>query len=156
MKLRLIVVGRDRNEPICDQAAEYIGRIGRYYPAELVELKEEPAKASTPVDRVRKMEAERLRKAIGESDHLVALDEHGKELSSIDIARRIERYGNEGKQAVSFVIGGPNGLDPQFLREAKEIWSLSKMTLPHRIARLILAEQLYRACTIIRGEPYHK
>jgi 23S rRNA (pseudouridine1915-N3)-methyltransferase len=156
VKLRLVVVGKDKNEPIVDASGEYLARLSRYFPAELVEVKEEPARASTPIARVRAVEAERIQKALGKDDWVIALDEHGKEIGSVDLAKKLERFANEGKQAVSFVIGGPNGLDPDFTKRAREIWSLSKLTLPHRIARLIVCEQLYRAATILRKEPYHK
>lgn len=156
MKLRLIVVGRDRAEPILDAAQVYLERLRRHFPVELVEVKEEPARGSTPIARIRSSEAERLRKALGADDHLVALDERGRALSSVELAERVGRWANEGKQVVSFVIGGPNGLDPGLVASARETWSLSRLTLPHRIARLIFAEQLYRAATILRGEPYHK
>jgi 23S rRNA (pseudouridine1915-N3)-methyltransferase len=155
VKLRLVVVGRDKNDPIVDKAGEFLDRLARYFPLELVEVKEEPARASTPIARVKAVEAERIQKAIGAGDWVIALDERGKEVTSIDLAKKLERFASEGK-TVTFVIGGPNGLDPDFAKRAREVWSLSKLTLPHRIARLIVAEQLYRAATIIRGEPYHK
>jgi 23S rRNA (pseudouridine1915-N3)-methyltransferase len=157
VRLRLIIVGKDKNEPIIEAANVYVERIARYFPIDVVELKEEPAKTSTPVARVRAVEAERIEKALSEGEHSVALDERGKELSSVDLSNRLKKWANEGRSSVAFIIGGPNGLDPEFVsKRAKETWSLSRMTLPHRIARLILAEQLYRACTIMRGEPYHK
>lgn len=156
MKLRLIAVGKDKNEPIVDAANEYLERVRRHFPVELVEVKEEPARSSTPIARVRAVEAERIERALNRDDWWIALDERGKEIGSIDLAKKLERFSNEGKQSVSFVIGGPNGLDPDFTKRAREIWSLSKLTLPHRIARLIVCEQLYRAVTIMRGEPYHK
>jgi 23S rRNA (pseudouridine1915-N3)-methyltransferase len=156
VKLRLIAVGRDKNDAIVAQAAEYMARLERYFPVETVEVKEEPAKASTPIARVRAVEAERIAKALGGDDYAIALDERGKEVGSVELAKKLERFAREGKKAVSFVIGGPNGLDPEFVQKTREVWSLSKLTLPHRIARLIVAEQLYRAATIMRGEPYHK
>lgn len=157
MRLRLIIVGKDKNEPIIEAAQVYVERIARYFPIDVVELKEEPAKASTPVARVKQVEAERIEKALADGEHAVALDERGKELTSIDLSNRLKKWANEGRSSVAFIIGGPNGLDQEFVQKrAKETWALSRMTLPHRIARLILAEQLYRACTIMRGEPYHK
>lgn len=156
MKLRIIVVGRDRNDPIVQAAGEYVERIRRYFPIEVVEVKEEPLRKTTPHDRVKRAEAERIQKALREGEHLILLDERGKQLSSEEVAQRIDRLARDGISAVAFVIGGPVGLDPDFLRSAQERWSLSKMTLPHRLARLMLSEQLYRACTILRGEPYHK
>jgi 23S rRNA (pseudouridine1915-N3)-methyltransferase len=156
VKLRLVVVGRDKRDPLCLAAGEYLERIAHHFPVELVEVKEEPARSSTPVDRVRAAEAERIRRAIGEGAFVIALDERGKELRSTEIADRLRRFSNDGRALVAFAIGGPEGLDPGFQKEANETWSLSKLTLPHRMARLVLAEQLYRACTILRGEPYHR
>ncbi|MCC7385892.1 MAG: 23S rRNA (pseudouridine(1915)-N(3))-methyltransferase RlmH [Deltaproteobacteria bacterium] len=156
MRLRIIAIGRDKRDPTCALASTYIERIAHYHAIELIELKEEPAKGSTPIDRVRAIEATRIREALGPSDHWVALDERGKDLRSEEVAQRLRALAESAVKVVSFVIGGPNGLDPALLSSARERWSLSKLTLPHRLARLVLAEQLYRACTILRGEPYHK
>ena len=156
MRLRLVVIGRDRRDPLCEAAASYLERVRRYFPVELVELKEEPARKSTPVDRVRSTEAERIKKAIKGTDVVVALDERGKTLTSPDVAARLARWAGEGRGSVDFVIGGPEGLDPALLSEVARRWSLSRLTLPHRMARLVLAEQLYRGCTIMKREPYHK
>lgn len=156
VKLRVIVVGRDRGEPLCEIADEYLGRLNRTYPTTLVEVKEEPARASSPVDRVRAIEAERLEKALLPGERVVALDERGKEHTSVELAQRLGRWADEGRSSVAFLIGGPNGLDPALVARADERWALSKLTLPHRLARVVLAEQLYRAATILRGEPYHK
>jgi 23S rRNA (pseudouridine1915-N3)-methyltransferase len=156
VKLRLIVVGRDKKDPMVVLANEYLDRIGHTFPITLVEIKEEPAREKTPVDRVRALEAERIKKALLPGEHLIALDERGKALSSREIADRLRAFSMEGRSQVAFVIGGPEGLDPALVKEAKESWSLSRLTLPHRLARLLLAEQIYRACTIIRGEPYHR
>lgn len=155
MKLRIVIVGKDRGDPLCAAADEYLGRLQHYHPVALVEVKEEPARASTPVDRVRQLEAERIQKTLAPGDVLIALDERGKQLTSPELAQKLSSWSLEGRSVV-LVIGGPNGLDPQLLASAKERWSLSKMTLPHRLARLVLCEQLYRAATILRGEPYHK
>jgi 23S rRNA (pseudouridine1915-N3)-methyltransferase len=156
VKLRVIAVGRDRRDPLVLAAGEYLERAGRYYPVELVELKEEPARGSVPVERVQQAEAERFERAIGDGDLVIALDERGRELDSVGLARRLEGWALEGRGGVAFLIGGANGLAPSVRARAHETWRLSRMTLPHRMARLVLAEQLYRACTIVRGEPYHR
>ncbi len=156
MKLRVIIVGKDKNDPIVAAADEYVARIQHYFPISVVEVKEEPAKGSTPIDRVRALEAERIRKALGDDAWWVALDERGKAPDSVEMSKKLGGWAGEGRGQVSLVIGGPNGLDPALVASAKERWSLSRLTLPHRIARLVLCEQLYRACTILRGEPYHK
>ncbi len=156
MKLRVIVVGRDRGDALCEVASDYLTRLGRVFPTTLVEVKEEPARASNPVDRVRAIEAERLEKALLPGERVVALDERGKEHTSVELAQRMSRWADEGRSSVAFLIGGPNGLDPALVAKADERWALSRLTLPHRMARVLLAEQLYRATTIMRGEPYHK
>lgn len=156
MKLKLVIVGRDKNDPLVEASMEYVGRVERYFPIEVVEVKEEPAKASTPVPRVRALEAERIRKVIGPDELVVALDERGRQHDSVELSNKLVRWANEGHKCITFVIGGPNGHDPEFVQNARESWALSRLTLPHRLARLILAEQLYRACTIMRKEPYHK
>lgn len=156
VKIQIVVVGKDRGDPLVEAADAYVERLARYYPATVTELREEPAKSSTPIERVRAVEAERIQKALPKDAYLIALDETGKELRSTEIAERISRWALEARPQLSFVIGGPNGLDRALLASAKERWALSRLTLPHRLARLVLAEQLYRAATIIRGEPYHR
>ena len=161
MKIRIVVVGRDKNEPICAAADEYVARLKHYVPTELIEVREEPLRKGQSVQRVKQQEAERLLKAMGfnkavkKLEHTVVLDVQGRLLSSEAMAQRMGEYQQFGN-TMNFVIGGPSGLSSEFIGMASERWSLSKLTLPHRIARLVLAEQLYRSCTILRGEPYHK
>jgi 23S rRNA (pseudouridine1915-N3)-methyltransferase len=88
-------------------------------------------------------------------DYLVALDEHGKEMTSDKLASFIQTRANESAKRVVFLIGGAYGLDAEVLKRADHSWSLSLLTFPHQLVRLILAEQIYRACTIIRNEKYH-
>ena len=156
MKLRLIVIGKDKNDPLCTVADGYLERLSHSFPCTLVELKEEPARASMPVDRVRALEAERIKKALLPGERVIALDERGKEQTSVELSKRLGTWAQEGRSAVALIIGGPNGLDPVLVASADERWALSKLTLPHRLARVLIAEQLYRAATILRGEPYHK
>jgi len=150
------LIGRDRNDPLCALAEDYASRICRYYPFEVTELKETPLKRDSNIDKLRASEAEKILKHIKPGEHLIALDENGKTINSVGLSKRIERWSFEGPAKVTFVIGGPVGLDRSFLANAHERWTLSAMTLPHRLARVVLVEQLYRACTILRGEPYHK
>ena len=150
------MVGRDRGDPIVDAADDYVQRLGRYGPTELVEVREEPLKKGRNVRDVQRVEAERLRKALGQDGLRVALDEHGRAHTSIRLAERLQRWLDDGVSTVSLFVGGPSGLHPEIVREAHETWALSSFTLPHRIARLIVCEQMYRAFTIVRGEPYHK
>ena len=156
MKFRFIVVGRHKNDPMVEASGEYLARIARYVPVELVEVKEASRGRAASVSRIRKLEVERVRAALSRDDRVVALDERGRALSSVVLSERLETWMQAGPRSVAFVVGGPVGLDPDFLRAADERWSLSALTLPHRLARLVLMEQVYRGLTILRGEPYHK
>ena len=146
MRLRLISVGKDRSGLFEPAVQEYAGRLKHYAKIELVELKAQSNRAS---------EAEKILERIDDSDLLVALDERGQLLSSVELSAWIGKAQQQARN-VSLVIGGDEGLDPSLVKKAALVLSLSKMTLPHRMARVVVAEQLYRAMTLLRGEPYHK
>ena len=154
--MRIVVVGRDRRDPLCLAADEYVERVKRYRPIEVVEVKEIPLTKHRDIAEVKREEAARLQERLQPGERVVALDERGKVRTSEEIAKHIERLELDAHRTLTFVIGGPSGLDPDFVQRADERWALSKLTLPHRLARLVLSEQLYRAMTILRGEPYHK
>lgn len=156
MKLRFIVVGRDRNDPLVQVSNDYLQRLQHYLPTELVEVKEESRSKNAPDARVKLKEAERIRQALEPSDTVIVLDEHGKHHTSVKLAKKFDGWMQDGLSRVSFVIGGPSGLDPDLIKHAQERWALSTFTLPHRLARVVLFEQVYRAFTIVRGEPYHR
>jgi 23S rRNA (pseudouridine1915-N3)-methyltransferase len=141
VKFRIVAVGRVKSGPEKDLVDEYMGRIKRYCACELVELKNNDGERM-------------LREASGAT--LIALDAAGEAPDSRGFARLIERYASQGKGVIAFVIGGAEGLPTQVRQAAHATWSLSTLTLPHRLARVVLAEQLYRAMTILRGEPYDK
>jgi 23S rRNA (pseudouridine1915-N3)-methyltransferase len=145
LKLRLISVGKDRSGLFEPAVQEYASRLSHYAKLELVELKAKPSRAA---------EAQEIRsRAAGFT--LVALDERGKALTSEELSAWLGRAQRDAKD-VAFAVGGDEGLDPSVVQEAALVLSLSKMTLPHRLARVVIAEQLYRAFTLLRGEPYHK
>ncbi|HEY8210611.1 MAG TPA: 23S rRNA (pseudouridine(1915)-N(3))-methyltransferase RlmH [Myxococcaceae bacterium] len=146
MKLRLLSVGKDRSGLFEPAVQEYASRLTHYARLELVELKSKPTRAA---------EAEDLLSRVGPSEWLVALDERGQALGSAELAAWLGKAQREAKD-VAVVVGGDEGLDPSVLKRAALVLSLSKMTLPHRLARVVIAEQLYRAFTLLRGEPYHK
>ncbi len=104
---------------------------------------------------LKKREAETILNFLKADDYLVALDERGKELNSEGLAKFIQLRGNESTRNIVFLIGGAFGLDEKLLKAAKLTWSLSPLTFPHQLVRLILAEQVYRACTILQNEKYH-
>jgi 23S rRNA (pseudouridine1915-N3)-methyltransferase len=153
VRLRLLAIGKDRSGLYAPAVAEYAQRLGRYVKFELVELSEARKHAGTP--RAREEEGEALLSRLEAREHVVALDERGKEYTSVELARRVEAWLGGGRD-VALVIGGSDGLSEAVLARAGEKLALSRFTLAHRLARLVLVEQLYRAMTILRGEPYHK
>lgn len=153
MQLSITVVGRPR-APLSAAIAEYEQRAGRYWPLRIHEVREEPARGRTP-DQVRRAEASRLLDRVPTSALLIACDERGRLFDSRGFASLLTGY-RDRAQDVAFAIGGAFGLDPSVRERASLILGLAPWTLPHELARLVLAEQLYRAGTLARGEPYHK
>jgi 23S rRNA (pseudouridine1915-N3)-methyltransferase len=150
--LFLAAVGRLR--PCFRQAVdEYLGRLRRFGAVEEREVRE-AGRAGNPVAQ-RREEGARLRDAIPPGARLVALDLAGAAWSSEALASRMEVWRGAGPDT-AFLIGGAEGLDPALLQQAAERWSLGPLTLPHELARVVVAEQLYRAATILAGQPYHK
>lgn len=107
-----------------------------------------------PVGKNKSDEEKRLLERVGD-DYLVALDEHGKSLTTVELAKWLSLRQQDGRN-LSFVIGGPDGLGPEILKKAQLRWSLSKLTFPHAMVRVILAEQLYRAHSVLQNHPYHR
>ncbi len=153
MKVRLLAIGKDRSGLYAPAVAEYATRLGRYLRFEVVELPEARKHAGTA--RAKEEEGATLLARIDPREHVVALDERGSEYTSVELARLVERWLHAGRD-VALVIGGADGLSPEAMGRAGEKLALSRMTLAHRLARLVLLEQLYRAMTILRGEPYHR
>ncbi|MBI5547352.1 MAG: 23S rRNA (pseudouridine(1915)-N(3))-methyltransferase RlmH [Deltaproteobacteria bacterium] len=153
MKVRLLSVGRDRSGLFEPGVQEYASRLAHYCRFELVELPD-AKKARDPAAAIAQ-EAQTILAKLKPGEAVVALDERGKALTSRDLASWLGKLQGQGKD-VCFVIGGAEGLGEEVKRRAALVLSLSAMTLPHRLARLVLAEQLYRAFTLLRGEPYHR
>ena len=153
MRLVVAVIGRPRDPTLATAIREYETRAARYWPLEVRELREESARSASP-EQVRNREGERLLAAAGRS-HLVACDETGDVMSSREFADWLQAS-RERARDVTFIIGGAYGLSQAVRDCAEKLISLAPWTLPHDLARLVLAEQLYRAGTIVRHEPYHK
>jgi len=143
VKLVVIAVGRLKEPEFRALCDGYLKRIRRHFPIEEVEVPDGPA-----ASLVRAIERH------AEGAHLVALEAAGRELESPAFAAELERLGRTGKGDLAFVIGGKEGLGREILDRASVVWSLSRLTFPHRLARLVLVEQLYRATAILRNEPY--
>ena len=154
MKVIVAVVGRPRNAGLAAAIEDYEKRAARYWPLERIEVREEPAKSVT-ADLVRVREAERLVRRLPAGAVLACCDPGGKRLDSDRFAAWLQGERERGRD-VAFVIGGAYGLAPSLLERATVRIELAPFTLPHELARLVLAEQLYRAGTIVRREPYHK
>ncbi len=152
MRLALLAVGRLR--PCYREATdEYLGRLKRFADVREVEVREAGRAGPPPVQR--REEAKGLRAALPKDGLTIALDQGGEPWSSEELAARLEGWRDGGRTPV-FILGGAVGLEDQFLRDTAFRWSLGPLTLPHELARVIVAEQVYRAFTILRGEPYHK
>ncbi|HUM11506.1 MAG TPA: 23S rRNA (pseudouridine(1915)-N(3))-methyltransferase RlmH [Myxococcaceae bacterium] len=153
MKLRVLSVGRDRSGWFEPGVQGYAERLRRYVELEVVELP--AAKGALPPADARRREGEAVLGKVRPESWLVALDERGTLLDSVELSRLVATARDAGRELV-FCIGGDEGLDPSVRERAWKVVALSRMTLPHRLARLVLMEQLYRAFSLLRGEPYHK
>jgi 23S rRNA (pseudouridine1915-N3)-methyltransferase len=142
--LVVLAVGKVKEPGLRDAIDDYVKRIERHFPLEEIELKDAPAPALRAT----------FEKKLPAPAHVVALDVAGRSMTSESWGRGRESRATQGKGKVVFLIGGAEGLPPEIIARADEKLSLSAMTLPHRLARLLLVEQLYRAVTILRGEPY--
>ena len=154
MKTELILVGKTINKHISACIDDYVERIGHYMPFALTVIPELKQTRKLSEDQQKEREGELILQRILPSDMVVLLDEHGLQPRSIELANWLERKQQSARRLV-FVIGGPYGFSPAVYSRANEQLSLSKLTFSHQMVRLIFTEQLYRACTIIRGEPYH-
>ncbi len=155
MKLSFWTIGKN-NEPFVKAGVEdFTKRISNYYKVEwnIIPLPKNAGMLSE-MD-LKKKEAEIIFEWLRPGDYLVALDEHGKQMTSEGLAKFIQKRANESVKSLIFLIGGIYGLDASVLKRAKTVWSLSSLTFPHQLVRLILAEQVYRACTILNNEKYH-
>lgn len=154
VKWSIVAVGRIKESFYREAIAEYAGRLKRYRPIELIEVPEErliPGREA----QVMRAEAERIRAACKGSE-IIALTERGAQLTTVNLAQKLESFEAQALPALAFVLGGPQGLDPELENEARWKMGLSALTLPYQLARLVLLEQLYRCETLRRGEPYHK
>lgn len=154
MQIRIVAVGQRITEWAQSAVSDYLSRFPRDFRVELREIRTEPRAGQTPA-RLMAAEAERILAAIEPDDFVVVLDEHGKDLTTMDLARHVSHWRADGETPV-FVIGGPDGLAPEVKARANLTIRLSSMTLPHAFARVMLSEQIYRAWSILAGHPYHR
>lgn len=155
LKVRIVAVGRP-GLLLADAIAEYEKRAQRYWNMDVAEVKEERALKGTSDDTVRNAEATRILQRVPDGFQVMALTRTGDAWPSTRFSQYLQQLADEGTAGVAFVIGGAIGLGRDVLKRASKQMRISDFTLPHELARLVLAEQLYRAGTIARGEPYHK
>jgi len=151
MKLRVLWVGKSRETWVKEALGEYAGRIRRYSPLELIDIRDEKG---AEAEEMRRRECERLEKQIPPGATLILLDERGEQMDSPGLAAFIGKQRDAGSSDLVFVIGGAYGFSEEFRRRGK-LLALSRLTFTHQMVRVFLLEQIYRAFTILNGEPYH-
>lgn len=154
MRLVVAVVGKARNPALGEAIRDYEKRAARYWPLDVHEVREERA-TGIPVEKVREREGQRLADKVPERAQTVACDVKGRSLDSAQFAEFLKSARDQDRD-LAFLIGGAFGLPADLTARSAVKLSLAPWTLPHEIARLVLVEQIYRAGTIVRGEPYHK
>jgi 23S rRNA (pseudouridine1915-N3)-methyltransferase len=155
MKISFWSVGKAHETYVKEGIEEFTKRVSKYFPVQWNIIPVPKNAATLSEIDLKKREAEIILSLLKEDDYLIALDEKGKEISSEGLAQFIQQRANESRKQLVFLIGGAFGLDEKVLKTAKYKWSLSQLTFPHHLVRLILAEQVYRACTILQNEKYH-
>ena len=158
MKIRIISVGKIREPFYNSGIQEYVKRLGSYSNIQLetgFEAKAPARPSDQDIQQVKQKEGQRILQQLTPGEYLVVCDIKGQAFSSTELAARVEQWMLSGKSRINIVVGGAYGLDRDVIEAAHERISLSRLTLPHQMAVLILVEQLYRAFKILRGEPYH-
>lgn len=155
--MRITIVAVGQRQPAWADAAvkEYLARLPAEFKVELKQVKAEPRSGSVPIARLLSAEAARIRSAVPSGSWLIALDERGKDWTTQQWADHLQRW-RDASEDVVFAIGGADGLDSDLKRDARLLLRLSSMTLPHTLAKVVLAEQLYRAWSMLAGHPYHR
>lgn len=155
MEITLLTIGKTSTSYILKGIDEYIGRLKRYVPFAIESLPDiKTSRALTPAEQ-KAREGKLITAYVKQSDFIVLLDEHGAEMTSMQFASYIEKKLASGRKRLIFIVGGPYGFSEEVYALAHEKVSLSRMTFSHEMVRLFITEQIYRAMTILRGEPYH-
>lgn len=155
MKLLMVAVGHRMPAWVDAAVADYAKRMGREAPLELVEIRAAAREGGVTAARAMAQEAKGIRAALPRKARMVVLDERGADVTTRALAQRLEKWMGEGGD-VAFLIGGADGLAPELKDDAHEMLRLSSLTLPHALVRVLLAEQLYRAMSLLKNHPYHR
>lgn len=155
MRITLLVVGKTDSRPLDELVQGYVQRIGHYLPFDLKVIPDVKRSAKTTPEAQRCAEGQEILRQLDPTDRLCLLDERGKAYRSIELAQHLEGHMLSGLKRLVLVVGGPYGFSDEVYQRASEQISLSRMTFSHQMIRLFITEQIYRAMTILRGEPYH-
>jgi 23S rRNA (pseudouridine1915-N3)-methyltransferase len=155
MKITLLVVGKTTDKYLIEGIEKYTKRLIHYCKFQIVEIPELKNTKSLSEEQQKEKEAELIAQKITATDHVILLDEQGKQFTSVEFSKEINKWMNQSVSSVVFVIGGPYGFDQKIKNRANAEISLSKMTFSHQMVRLFFVEQIYRAYSILKGEPYH-
>ena len=155
MKILLLAIGKTDEDYLITGIKKYVGRLGHYASFEMKEIPDIRNRKTLSDDQQKKAESFLLLQQLQPGDHVVLLDENGKQYSSVAFAENFEKQMASGAKRIVFVIGGPYGFAQEVYDKADAKLSLSPMTFSHQMVRLVFVEQLYRAFTILKGEPYH-
>jgi 23S rRNA (pseudouridine1915-N3)-methyltransferase len=155
MRVRLIAVGSRMPKWVREAYEDYITRLGSGLKVTLTEIEPGPRSAGRPPQKAMETEAQRLLGAVRKDDYVVALDERGAEMTTRELATWLKGRMQEGRD-LAFLVGGPDGFAPEVLARSDFKWSLSRLTFPHALVRVVLAEQLYRAHGVLANHPYHR
>lgn len=155
MKITLINIGKTDMDVVNEGVKLYEKRIKKYVPFEIIYLPDIKSRRNLNMQQQQEAEGRSILKAIDKADYIILLDERGKEYTSINFAVHLQELMNRSIKQLVFVTGGPYGFSGEVYKRSTELISLSQMTFSHQLVRLIFTEQLYRALTIIKGEPYH-
>lgn len=155
MKILFVSVGKAHDAYVKAGIEDFTGRITKYFPVDWQIIAPPKNAASLNEAELKKQEAKLILSAIQQDDYLILLDERGKQLSSPALAQLLQQRANESAKRLVFLIGGAFGVEESVSKRANYTWSLSQLVFPHMLVRLILSEQVYRACTILRNEKYH-
>lgn len=152
MQIRIIAVGDKMPDWVITGFNEYAKRLSNI---KLVEISAEKRNKNASIEQIKQREGEKILSVISSHHHVIALDVQGKLWSTEKLAENVKQWQTDGRP-IDLLIGGPDGLAPACLQKAETLWSLSSLTLPHPLVRIVLIEQLYRADSILKGHPYHR
>lgn len=155
MKIKLLTVTHKCPNWVQEGFAEYSRRLPQHCQIELIEIPAEKRSNNANLEKIAKKESEKILSAIDASDHVVALEITGKQWKTEDLAKELSQWQQSGSN-IALLVGGPEGLDASCQQRANQTWSLSALTFPHFLVRVIIAEQIYRAHTILTNHPYHR